>query len=231
MDYFESNIVFPDPSEANEDGLLAAGGTLNADTLLHAYSKGIFPWYNEGSPILWWSPDPRMVLFPGEMKVSKSLQQIISSEKFICRFDSDFENVIDNCAKVPRNDQEGTWITEEMIKAYIVLHKSGFAHSVETYIEGKLVGGLYGVSLGGSFFGESMFHLKPDASKVALYHLVKNLLNWHFDLIDVQVPTKHLQSLGAREIPRKEFLLLLKSNLKKPTKKGKWSIYPGNKTN
>lgn len=220
----ETKIIFPDPSQANKDGLLAVGGNLHIETLLQAYSKGIFPWYDKSSPILWWSPDPRMVLFPNEMKVSKSLKQIIKANKFECRFDTNFEKVIIKCSEVPRKDQGGTWITNEMIDAYNRLHEAGYAHSIETYYDKKLVGGLYGVSLGGSFFGESMFHTMANASKVALYHLVNHVMKWNFDLIDVQVPTEHLESLGAREITRKEFVNLLETSLKKPTRKGKWKF-------
>jgi leucyl/phenylalanyl-tRNA--protein transferase len=223
-DSLKSGIEFPDPGLANEEGLLCMGGNLHVETLLKAYSEGIFPWYDKDSPILWWSPDPRMILFPNELKISKSLKQVIHSGKFKCKFDTCFEDVIVKCANVPRKNQYGTWITDDMIEAYIQLHKAGFAHSVETFFENKLVGGLYGVSLGGSFFGESMFQTKPDASKLALYHLVNRLTSWHFDLIDAQVPTRHLASLGAKEIPREKFLTLLKYSLKKNTRKGMWTI-------
>lgn len=218
-----SGIEFPDPGLANEDGLLGVGGNLHVETLIEAYSSGIFPWFDKDSPILWWSPDPRMVLFPGELKVSKSLRKIIQSGKFEYRFDTVFKEVITTCAKVPRKGQHGTWITNDMIDAYIQLHRAGYAHSVETFFENKLAGGLYGVSLGGSFFGESMFQTIRDASKVALYHLVNQLISWDFDLIDAQVPTQHLASLGAREIPREKFLSLLERSLKKKTRKGKWT--------
>lgn len=220
----KSKIIFPDPSQANEDGLLAVGGNLNMETLLSAYSKGIFPWYDSRSPILWWSPEPRMVLFPKELKVSKSLMQTIKPGKFDCRFDEQFEKVINKCSEVPRKDQDGTWITDEMMKAYIQLHEAGYAHSVETYYNNVLVGGLYGVSLGGIFFGESMFYTQTNASKVAFYHLINQLVKWDFDLIDVQVPTKHLVSLGARGIPRTEFLKIIGKSQKKYTRKGKWKF-------
>ncbi|MFC2098362.1 leucyl/phenylalanyl-tRNA--protein transferase [Bacteroidota bacterium] len=214
---------FPEPSLAGEDGLLAAGGTLGIEVLLEAYSKGIFPWYSEGSPVLWWSPDPRMVLFPGQLKVSKSLAQFIRKAEFKVQMDTAFPEVIEQCAGLPRPGQEGTWITGEMKNAYIRLHEEGYAHSIEVFRGEKLVGGLYGVSLGGAFFGESMFHLERNASKLALYHLVEFALKRDFDLIDAQQSTDHLKSLGAKEISRKKFLLLLKQCLKKETLRGKWN--------
>ena len=221
MDYI-GDIIFPDPELSQSDGLLAAGGNLEVPTIIQAYSKGIFPWYSEGSPILWWSPDPRMVLFPKKFRISKSLQQTIHSGKFEVRFDSAFDRVIENCAMVKRKGQDDTWITGEMVVAYRRLHSEGYAHSVETYFNGDLAGGLYGVSLGRIFFGESMFYLIKDASKVALYNLVKRLITWDFDLIDAQQSTMHLKRLGADEISRKEFLGLLKKSLKKETIRGSW---------
>ena len=163
---------FPEITLAGEDGLLAAGGSLDVAVLLEAYSKGIFPWYSEGSPVLWWSPDPRMVLFPDKFKVSKSLNHTLQKGSLEIYMDSRFSDVIRQCSKVHRPGQDGTWITEDMINAYILLHEEGYAHSVEVIEEDELVGGLYGVSLGGAFFGESMFHLRRDVSKVALNHLV-----------------------------------------------------------
>jgi leucyl/phenylalanyl-tRNA---protein transferase len=216
------NLVFPHPRLANEDGLLAIGGDLSVDRLLLAYANGIFPWYTENSPVLWWSPDPRMVLFPDKFKISKSLMQVIRSERYNVTFDNDFEAVIRNCAEARRNDQEGTWIVPEMQEAYIELHAAGFAHSVETWHKGKLAGGLYGVSLGRMFFGESMFFNMRDASKVALYFLVERLKAWEFMAIDVQQDTTHLQSLGAASISLENFLDLLKNAIKHPTIKGKW---------
>jgi leucyl/phenylalanyl-tRNA---protein transferase len=216
------NLVFPHPRLANEDGLLAIGGDLSVDRLLLAYANGIFPWYTENSPVLWWSPDPRMVLFPDKFKISKSLMQVIRSERYNVTFDNDFEAVIRNCAEARRNDQEGTWIVSEMQEAYIELHAAGFAHSVETWHKGKLAGGLYGVSLGRMFFGESMFFNMRDASKVALYFLVERLKAWEFMAIDVQQDTTHLQSLGAASISLENFLDLLKNAIKHPTIKGKW---------
>ena len=217
-----NDLIFPDPSLAEDDGLLAVGGDLSAERLLLAYAQGIFPWYSDGDPILWWSPNPRMIVLPNEFKPSKSLRQTIRTKGFKVKFDTAFEQVIIACSKVNRNDQNGTWITEEMKTAYIHLHELGFAHSVETYFDGDLVGGLYGVSLGKAFFGESMFHYRRDASKVAFYFLVKRLVEWDFQIIDSQVETVHLKSLGGQLIPRKEFLRLLSSSLKHPTFRGKW---------
>jgi leucyl/phenylalanyl-tRNA--protein transferase len=214
---------FPEITLAGEDGLLAAGGSLDVPVLLEAYSKGIFPWYAEGSPILWWSPDPRMVLFPDKFKVSKSLNHTLQKGDVEISMDSRFPDVIRQCSKVHRPGQDGTWITEDMISAYILLHEEGYAHSVEVTAEGELVGGLYGVSLGGAFFGESMFHLRRDVSKVALNHLVDFTRRNDFSMIDAQQSTPHLKSLGAEEILRSEFLDLLQKALSKNTIKGPWS--------
>lgn len=214
--------VFPMPSLAEPSGLLAVGGDLTADRLIQAYAHGIFPWYSEDDPILWWSPDPRMVLYPEKLKVSKSLLRTIRNAEFKVTFDADFRAVIKACAHVPRLDQAGTWITEEMVEAYIHLHDEGYAHSVEVYHNEKLVGGLYGLSLGKAFFGESMFHLKRDASKIALHYLVERLKSWEFSLIDAQMETDHLKRLGAESIDRKLFLEQLEHAIKHPTKRGKW---------
>ena len=222
--FLTDELIFPDPEEALEDGLLALGGDLSVERLKMAYSKGIFPWYSQDSPILWWSPDPRLILFPDKLKISKSLKQVIQKNIHEIKFDTRFEEVVQNCATVDRKDQEGTWITNEMEDAYIELHKAGFAHSVETYYEGKLVGGLYGVSLGRVFFGESMFHTQHDTSKVALYHLVGKLKAWNFDFIDAQQETRHIKSLGAESVPRKLFLEMLEKALEYPTKTGKWRL-------
>ena len=213
---------FPDPRTADADGLLAAGGDLSIESLVTAYSQGIFPWYDKNSPILWWSPDPRLVLFPSRFKVSDSLKQRIRSEKYEVKTDCNFEAVVDHCAETRRKGQRGTWITAEMKKAYIALHHAGLAHSFETYYEGELAGGLYGVSLGRAFFGESMFHLKTDASKIALASLVKWSLDHDFNFIDAQQSTSHLKSLGAEEIERTKFLELLDEAIRFPTMKGKW---------
>ena len=216
------DVIFPDPKLADAHGLLAIGGDLSAERLLLAYENGIFPWYSEDQPILWFSPDPRLVLFPAKIIVSRSLKKTINKKVFDIRFDSNFEEVIVECSKIERKDQDGTWITNNMIEAYIDLHNQGYAHSVEAYFEGSLVGGLYGVSLGGAFFGESMFHTMTDASKVALYYLVDKLKDWDFDFIDSQVVTEHMKNLGAEEITRTKYLELLKNTLKKKAKIGMW---------
>ena len=215
-------IIFPPPEDAGPDGLLAVGGDLNSERLLLAYKLGIFPWYSEGQPILWWSPDPRLILEPDEFHVSRRLSQIIKKGTFKVTFDQAFESVIRACASVPRRGQEGTWITPEMQAAYICLHQQGFAHSAESWLNGELVGGIYGVSLGRCFFGESMFSSKSNASKVALATLVQQLISWGFHMIDAQVTTEHLMSLGAKEIPRSLFLKRLKEALAFPAVKGKW---------
>lgn len=215
-------IVFPSPDLAEEDGLLAVGGDLSEGRLLLAYSAGIFPWYSEGSPILWWSPDPRLVLMPGDLRVSRSLRQTIKKGAYKVTFDVAFNDVIRGCAGIRRKDEGGAWITDEMIEAYCRLHEKGFAHSVESWCGGELAGGIYGVALGGAFFGESMFSGKSDASKVAFVNLVERLIKWDFLFIDCQVRTSHLMSLGAREISRKGFMKLLRHALAKPGICGKW---------
>jgi len=208
------DLLFPPPALAEEDGLLAVGGDLSKDRILLAYSMGIFPWYSEGSPILWWSPDPRLVLIPEELKVSRSLGQVIKKEVFIVTMDTAFDRVIRSCAEINRKGQQGTWITEEMVGAYIALHCAGYAHSVESWQNGELVGGLYGIALGKAFFGESMFAIKSNASKVAFVTLVKYLKKLNVSFIDCQVTTEHLKSLGAKEVGRIEFLKMLKKALK-----------------
>lgn len=211
-------LVFPPPELAEEDGLLAAGGDLSEERILLAYSLGIFPWYSDSSPILWWSPDPRLVLIPEELRISRSLRQTIKKGSYTITTDTAFSEVIRNCA----DRDEGTWLTDEMRDAYIRLHTSGYAHSIESWHEGKLAGGLYGIALGGVFFGESMFAKKPDASKVAFVTLVQHLIKWGFKIIDCQVATQHLKSLGAREIPRSEFIAILKQTVRIPATKGSW---------
>jgi leucyl/phenylalanyl-tRNA--protein transferase len=214
--------VFPPPELAGKDGLLAVGGDLSRDRLLLAYSMGIFPWYSEDSPILWWAPDPRLVLFPGEFRLSRSLRQTIRKGTYAVTFDTAFSDVIRNCAVVRRREK-GTWITDEMVEAYCGLHDAGIAHSVESWSNGELAGGLYGVALGRVFFGESMFTIEKDASKVAFERLVRRLIDRDFLLIDCQMTTQHLLSLGAREIPRSVFMRMLKQALEKPIHPGRWS--------
>jgi leucyl/phenylalanyl-tRNA--protein transferase len=201
---------FPLVSKAlrEPDGLLAVGGCLSQHRLLNAYRHGIFPWYNPGEPILWWSPDPRLVLFPDKLIVSRSLRKTLNKNIFSVTFDQAFSEVIAACA-ARRKDATGTWITAEIYAAYNQLHQAGFAHSVETWFGDELVGGLYGVALGQVFFGESMFHIKNDASKVAFVTLVKQLKLWGYQLIDCQVHTRHLESFGAQEIDRDYFIKLL----------------------
>lgn len=215
-------IAFPDPSEAEADGLLAVGGDLTPERVLTGYAMGIFPWPHEGWPLMWFSPDPRMVLFPDELKLQRSLRQTIRKEPFEITFDTDFARVIDACKDIPRAGQEGTWITPDMLKSYTRLFELGFAHSVEAWHDGELVGGLYGVSLGAGFFGESMFALEDDASKVAFAAFVHQLKLWGFQFIDAQVHTHHLERFGARMIPRDEYLLALAEALATPTRRGPW---------
>ncbi|HYQ81060.1 MAG TPA: leucyl/phenylalanyl-tRNA--protein transferase [Anaeromyxobacteraceae bacterium] len=216
--------VFPDPALAEPDGLLAAGGDLSVERLLAAYAAGVFPWYSEGLPILWWSPDPRLVLFPAELHVSRSLLRTLRSERFQVRADTAFERVIRRCAGQRRPGQDGTWITSEMIDAYLRLHRRGVAHSFEAWDGEALAGGLYGVSLGAAFFGESMFADRPDASKVAFVRSVEWLAARGFQMVDCQVRTAHLQRFGAREIPRREFLARLARALERPTLRGRWQL-------
>jgi leucyl/phenylalanyl-tRNA--protein transferase len=218
------DLVFPPPLLAPKEGLLAVGGDLSQERLLLAYRKGIFPWYSRYEPILWWSPDPRLVLYPAELKISKSLQKTIKKGLFRVTMDQAFEAVIKACAHSRTRLNEGTWIVEEMIDAYCRLHEAGFAHSVEAWQNDRLAGGLYGVSLGRCFFGESMFTRISNASKVAFVALVKHLLALSFDLIDCQVTTSHLLRFGAREIPRARYLKELEKSLQPLTLKGQWSF-------
>ena len=213
--------VFPPVEHAVKGGLLAVGGDLSPERLLAAYREGIFPWYSEGEPLLWWSPDPRFVLFPEELRISRSMRQFLKKDFLRITFDHAFRKVIAACRK-PRPTQDDTWITKEMEEAYTTLHDLGYAHSVEVWQEETLVGGLYGVSLGHAFFGESMFSIRANASKAALITLVSRLRELHFDLIDCQVETPHLGSLGARLIPRREFSVLLKESLRHETLRGNW---------
>jgi len=217
-------MVFPPPDYADPSGLIAVGGDLSSERLLEAYRVGIFPWYSDDQPILWWSPDPRFVLELDEFNISRSLRKTLQRKIFQVTFDRVFEEVIAACSAAPREGQRGTWITPEMRDAYLDLHGLGYAHSVETWFGDKLVGGLYGVSLGKAFFGESMFHYKSDASKVALATLVEKLKNWGFHFIDSQMTTEHMMNLGAKEVPRRIFLKRLQSALRHATKRGKWHI-------
>ncbi|MDD3883815.1 MAG: leucyl/phenylalanyl-tRNA--protein transferase [Gallionella sp.] len=205
--WLDASPEFPPAEHAlrQSNGLLAAGGDLSVPRLLNAYRHGIFPWFNTGEPILWWSPDPRMVLVPAEFKPSRSLRKTLSRKTFEVRFDTAFEAVMRACA-APRDGQAGSWIHEDMIAAYCTLHELGYAHSVESWQDNRLVGGLYGIAIGRMFYGESMFSRVSDASKVALAHLAGQLERWQFELIDCQMNTPHLASLGAREIPRTRFL-------------------------
>ncbi|MCU7799113.1 MAG: leucyl/phenylalanyl-tRNA--protein transferase [gamma proteobacterium symbiont of Lucinoma myriamae] len=207
----DNNYNFPHPDNllTDPDGLLAIGGDLSPERIVIAYLNGIFPWYSPGQPILWWSPDPRAVLFPEKLHVSKSLKKIIRKKIFTTTIDQAFEQVIHACSQTPRKAQDGTWIDNDMQQAYINLHKLGIAHSAECWQNGQLVGGLYGIALGKVFFGESMFSLKNNASKVAFVHLLDVLTKSNYALIDCQVTTAHLLSLGAEEIPRNQFLKLI----------------------
>lgn len=220
-----SDPAFPDVTQALKDpnGLLALGGDLSSERLLNAYRHGIFPWYSEGQPILWWSPDPRLVLLPGKLHVSRSLAKTIRKGVFSTTLDQDFSGVIRACT-VPRVDQNGTWITNEMSEAYTRLFETGYAHSVECWQAGQLVGGLYGLSIGRVFFGESMFSRVPDASKVAFVRLVRQLEKWNFTLVDCQVYTAHLASLGAENISREQFVSALDSSCKLPGVNSIWTF-------
>jgi leucyl/phenylalanyl-tRNA--protein transferase len=205
------------------NGLLAVDGDLSPERLVQAYSRGIFPWFGEGEPILWWSPDPRMVLFPAELKVSHSLRKTLRRGRYEVRTDTAFREVMEGCAE-PRGGQPGTWITPAMVAAYTRLHDMGIAHSVETWMDGELAGGLYGVALGRMFYGESMFSRRTDASKIAFVHLVRQLERWGFGMIDCQMKTPHLASLGAREIPRGEFVRRLTELVGAPALEGPWEF-------
>ena len=221
-----SEFAFPPPEDAEPSGLLAVGGDLRPERLLLAYSLGIFPWPLVERPLLWFSPDPRMVLAPGALRVSRSLARTLRRGRFEVRLDTSFAEVVRECAAVPRRGEVGTWITPELAAAYRRLHELGFAHSAEAWEDGRLVGGLYGVSLGGAFFGESMFAHRPDASKVAFVALVRQLAAWGFDLIDCQVYTDHLARFGAAEWPRERFLAALAASLERPSRCGPWRLDP-----
>jgi leucyl/phenylalanyl-tRNA--protein transferase len=219
--------IFPPVSLATEDGVVALGGRPDAETLKDAYSHGIFPWPHDNLPLLWFSPDPRFVLIPEEAHIPRSLRKRMRRGDFEVRADTAFSEVMRRCARTPRPGQDGTWITREMIQGYTALHTEGLAHSIETWQDGKLVGGLYGVSFGAVFFGESMFTEVPDASKVAFATLLAQLIRWRFQLVDCQSWTGHLERFGAMEWPRPRFLAALKRALRLPTRQGPWTLEIG----
>ncbi len=225
--HLNADPVFPHPECAEPDGLLAVGGDLSTERLLSAYQQGIFPWYGQDDPILWWSPDPRLVLDPRHIVISKSLARTIRKKPFRITLDTAFEDIITRCARAMRPGQPGTWIMPAMRSAYIELHKAGFAHSVEAWQGDRLVGGLYGVSLGGAFFGESMFAGQRDASKICLAYLAALLRTWDFDCIDCQVTSGHLLRLGAVEMPRTRFLEILHRAVQARDRTGPWHLVPG----
>ena len=218
----ENRLIFPSPVMADESGLLAIGGKLDVDWVLEAYSSGIFPWFNEEDPIMWWSPDPRSVIVPGDLKIRKSMRPYFRSDRFQLKIDNDFEQVIDKCQKIPRKDQDGTWITTDMKEVYIELHNLGYAHSFETWNEGRLVGGLYGVSIGKIFFGESMFSSESNASKYALLSLSMILKENGFNLLDCQIPNPHLDNMGCKAMSRDDYLAILHDNRGEKSIIGNW---------
>ncbi len=226
--WLEPDEPFPPVETAllEPNGLLAAGADLSPGRLLDAYARGIFPWFNEEEPPLWWSPDPRMVVFASERRVTRSLRRVIRSGRFRVTMDTAFPAVVEGCAE-PRLDQDGTWITPQIFNAYTALAKLGYAHSVETWEEGQLVGGLYGVAIGRMFFGESMFARRSDASKVAFVSMLAQLEAWGMPLVDCQVPTAHLASLGGREIPRRAFLEQVRVLVRQPPVPSPWRFYNG----
>ena len=212
MYFLTEDLFFPPISETNADGILAVGGDLSSERLTLAYKSGIFPWFNEDEPLIWWSPNPRMVLFLEELVISKSMQNILKKDIFKVTFNQNFRDVISNCQRIKRQGQSGTWITNDMIEAYCKLHELGIAKSVEVWQNEKLVGGLYGIDLGTVFCGESMFSKVSNASKVAFIALVNHLKEANYKLLDCQVYNEHLESLGCREIERVDFMKILKSN-------------------
>ena len=217
-------LVFPPPEAAGEEGIVAIGGDVSPERLILAYSQGIFPWPVRDLPLLWFSPDPRFVLSPATVRVSRSLRRTIRRGRYEVRCDTAFEPVIRACARAPRPGQDGTWITDDLMDGYLRLFRLGYAHSVEAWQDGRLVGGLYGVSLGRAFFGESMFTRAPDASKVAFVTLVGQLRRWGFPLVDCQVQTDHLARFGAVHWPRRRFLTVVRSLLANPTRRGPWKL-------
>jgi len=223
--WLDARDPFPPVTRAltEPNGLLAAGGDLSPERLISAYRSGIFPWYSDDQPPLWWSPDPRMVLIPAEFRIARSLRRRLARRDYAVCADTAFEQVMRACA-APRPGQPGTWITEEMVSAYGALHRLGYAHSVEIRVDGDLVGGLYGVAMGRVFYGESMFTRATDASKIALAHLVRQIARWEFEMIDCQMKTPHLASFGAREIPRAAFMLKLSELVNYPPSSGKWRL-------
>lgn len=214
---------FPDPLRSDRNGLLAVGGKLDPVWLIEAYSAGVFPWFNESDPIMWWSPNPRSVVYPGEVKISKSMKQLLNNGSFELRVDSSFESVIQQCRAIKRKDQDDTWITEEVKKAFIEMHRLGLAHSFETWHNEEMIGGLYGISLGRIFFGESMFSTVPNASKFAFISLSEILKKNSFDLIDCQIPNPHLASMGCFDMRKKEYLKILWKNDPEKTIIGNWN--------
>jgi leucyl/phenylalanyl-tRNA--protein transferase len=221
--WLEPGAPFPPVERAlrEPDGLLAAGLELTPDRILDAYRQGIFPWFSDGQPVLWWSPDPRMVLVPSEIRITRSMHKVLRNRPYEVRCDSAFEAVMRACA-APRDGQAGTWISDEMIEAYSALHERGYAHSVETWIDGRLAGGLYGMAIGRMFYGESMFSTERDASKIALVHLARYLETRAFGLIDCQMNTGHLGSMGGREIPRREFCRVMAQCIADGPLPGRW---------
>lgn len=223
MKIIDNTFSFPHPSTADANGVLAIGGDLHPERLLLAYQYGIFPWFSEGDPVIWWHPDPRFILYPKQVRISKSMKPYLKMEKLTVTFDTCFEHVMEHCQKISRKDQSGTWITEDFIDSYEYLHQMGYAHSVEVWKGDELVGGLYGVSLGKVFFGESMFSKVSNASKLALISLCRVLDKRGFYLIDCQIANKHLESMGGQFITRADFMSCLRRNIFEETKMGSWT--------
>ncbi len=224
IQWLDRSLDFPEPAIAEDNGLFAVGGDLSVQRLLRAYQIGAFPWFNENDPILWWHPNPRYVIYPSDIYVSKSMRQILRRDQFTITYDQEFDTVVEECSGMRREGQAGTWLTKRMRSAYKRLHQAGYAHSCEVWLDGELVGGLYGVSIGRAFYGESMFTKASNASKVALIHLARNLEQRHFYLIDCQMPTPHLISMGATPIPRLTFRHFLKLSNSHETIRGSWDF-------